>query len=441
MVSIAELLRQMPPLYALLSCLDNLLVVTGCAFLAAALFHLPLKKKPVFCILPAILCVVCGAVPPDYFKTDFTAFVWSTVLLLLPFACVALLFWGRGVWKALLTAAGYSFVEALRFLVILVFFGFDNDDRDAALELAVGFAVDLAVFLLAYLLLARYVKRRSLFVNLTGAGAALFLLMTVSASVFFATLMLLGSYAETKQAEFALMLMNVPFITATVSFALARFFKMRSESENYRRQLEMQINQFAWMEQMVEDVRMFRHDFPKKMRPLIASLEDDRPAEAKRIAQEFSDFAVNAGERFHTGNFRLDTVLFCERQIAERAGVRLDVSFDSVFPEDGIAPDDIYTIFPNALDNAIEAAHNAEGEKVVTFRSRMTKQTVYITVRNPFAGELRIKNGLPLTGKADKGAHGYGFRSLKKAAAKYGDDNVTFSAENGWFELQMFLNY
>ncbi|MBR0510763.1 MAG: GHKL domain-containing protein [Clostridia bacterium] len=78
---------------------------------------------------------------------------------------------------------------------------------------------------------------------------------------------------------------------------------------------------------------------------------------------------------------------------------------------------------------------------MVAFRSRMTKQTVYVTIRNPMAGELRMKNGLPVTSKADKGAHGYGLASLKKAAAKYGDDNVTFSAENGWFELQMFLNY
>ncbi|MBR0510762.1 MAG: hypothetical protein IJJ85_11655 [Clostridia bacterium] len=361
MVSIAELLRQMPPLYALLSCLDNLLVVTGCACLSVSLFHLPIKKKPISFILPVLLCIVCGVVPPGLFKTDFTAFVWSTVLLLLPFVCMALLFWGREAWKAFLSAAGYAFVEALRFLVLLVFCGFDNESRDDALELAVGFVVDLAVFLLAYLLLARYAKRRRLNVNVTGTGAILFGLMTVSSSVFIATLMLLGAHAETKQAEFALMLTNVPFITATVTFALVRFFKVRNESENYKRQLEMQINQFAWMERMAEDVRVFRHDFPKKMRPLIASLEDGRPAEAKRIAQEFSDFAANTGERFHTGNFRLDTVLFCERQVAERAGVKLDVSFNSVFPENGIDPDDIYTIFPNALDNAIEAAAKAGG--------------------------------------------------------------------------------
>ena len=71
----------------------------------------------------------------------------------------------------------------------------------------------------------------------------------------------------------------------------------------------------------------------------------------------------------------------------------------------------------------------------------MDKQTVYVTIRNPVAGEVKTKNGLPQTGKADKTAHGYGFKSIKKAAAKYGSDNVSFSAENGAFELRIFLRF
>lgn len=56
---------------------------------------------------------------------------------------------------------------------------------------------------------------------------------------------------------------------AGYTFALVRFFRMRQQADNYKKQLQMQIRQFEWMEQMYEDVRMFRHDFPKKMRPLL----------------------------------------------------------------------------------------------------------------------------------------------------------------------------
>ncbi|MBQ6119868.1 MAG: sensor histidine kinase, partial [Clostridia bacterium] len=264
----------------------------------------------------------------------------------------------------------------------------------------------------------------------------------LSAAVFITSLLVLApAYSRASHAEFAFMLLNIPVMSATVTFALVRFFRMRAESENYRRQLQMQIQQFEWMEQMVEDVRIFRHDFPKKMRPLIAYLDEDRPEEARQMAEQFSDFAAHTGERFHTGNYRLDTVLFCEQQIAQRDNIQIDVPFDTVFPAEGIDPDDIYTIFPNALDNAIEACRQVEGERVISFRSHRDSQTVFITIRNPMTGSVKMRNGLPQTGKTDKSAHGYGLRSLRKAAAKYGDDNVAFTAENGVFELRIFLRF
>ncbi len=445
MTALADLLRQSPPVYALISCLDNLFIIAGLAMLSAALFHLPLRKKPVFFILCGALNVIYGVAEPlvQPNADAFTAFLWSTVGLLLPFVSMALLFCGKGLWKAMLTAAGYVFVESLRFLVLLLFFGFDYTVRDDALELPVGLLVDLVFFGVAFLLLTRWAKRRALYVNVTRTGAVLFALIVLSTAVFVSTMLMIGSnYSGTKQTEFLFMLLNIPVLTATVGYALSRFFRMKTESDNYKRQLQMQIRQFEWMEQMVEDVRMFRHDFPKKMRPLIAYLDEDRPEEARKMAEQFTDFAARTGERYHTGNFRLDTVLFCEQQVALRDGISFDVPFDTVFPQEGIDPDDIYTIFPNALDNAIEACRKVPPEqRVISLRSRMDKQTVFVTIRNPVAGEVKTKNGLPQTGKDDKSAHGYGFKSIKKAAAKYGDDNVSFSVENGVFELRIFLRF
>ena len=441
MTALAELLRRLPPVVcALLGSLDNLLAVASCALFAAALFHSQPRKKPLYYALCAALCVAFGLWPAPEDKT--AALLWAAAGLALPFCCMALLFRAKGLWKAMLAAAGYAFAEAARFLILLLFFRFDYNDRNDELETLVGLCVDLVFFLLAYLLLTRWARRHTVGVNVTKNGAILFLLIVLSVGVLVTTLLVLGSsYSETRRAEFAFMLLNVPVLTGTATFALACWLRMRSEADGYRRQLDMQIRQFEWMEQMAEDVRTFRHDLPKKMRPLIAYLDEDRPEEAKRMAEQFSDFALQTGERFHTGNYRLDTVLFCEQQIAQREGARIDVPFDTVFPREGIAPDDIYTIFPNALDNAIEACRGVDGERVVSFRSHMNKQTVYVTIRNPMTGELRLRNGLPRTGKPDKTAHGYGLRSIKKAAARYGTDNVSFTAENGVFELRFFLRF
>lgn len=444
MLALADTLQRSLPVWSALSVVSTLTVIAGCALLTEAFFRLPVRQKTLPWLLCGVLALVCGALDPLLLTgSESVALLWSAVDLLLPFLSMALLFQGKALWKAMLTAAGYSFVEAVTFLILLTCFGFDYADRNDALELLVGIPVNLVFFGVSLFLCIRSVRRRTGALGLTRTGVILYLLTVLSFSVFMTTLLIVGpAIYETKHFEFSLLLLNIPTISATVTFAAVRFLRMRNESENYKRQLQMQILQFEKMEQAMEEIRIFRHDFPKKMRPLVASLDADRPEEAKHIAEQFSDFAARVGDRFHTGNFRLDTVLSFEQQLADRDNIRIDVPFDTVFPAEGIDPDDIYTIFPNALDNAIEACRSLpEAERTVVFRSRMDAQTVFVTVRNPFAGEVRTKNGLPQTSKADKAAHGYGLRSIRRAAAKYGEDNVSILSEDGVFELRLFLRY
>ncbi len=444
MNAILDLIRQSPEIFALISMLDNLVYVAGSAFITISLFRLVLRKKPVVFIVCAVICFLMGTFDAyaAFRQSDFTSFLVSVFGLVLPYACMAILFEKKGLWKAMLVTAGYTFVEAIRFVILLIFFNFDNNSRNEPLELIVEFLVDVAVFLLTGLLLARWAKKHTDALNVTRTAAVLFLLTVASVAVFVTSLMLMGSaYSAERRSEFGFMLLNIPVLTATVTYALFSFFRMRVKTETYREQLNMQIRQYQWLEQMNEDLRMFRHDFPKKMRPLIAYLDNDRTDEAREMAEGFSDYVAHTGAKFHTGNYRLDTVLACEDQIAERDGITLDVPFDTVFPAEGIEADDIYTIFPNALDNAIEACRKTDGERVIRFRSHIVGDTVYVTVTNPMAGTLRRRGSELATDKEDKNAHGYGMRSMRRAAANYGKDNVSFSAENGEFELRIFLRF
>ena len=446
MIALADSLRQSQAVYALLSVINAALVIAASTMLTRVFFRLPFRKNRIFPAACAVLTVLICAADPFItgIGSDIADLFWSAAGTLLPFAAMALLFQGKGLWKAMLTAAGYTFIEGLSFLLQLVLFGFDYENRNDALELIFSLFMNLVLFGAALLIFTKNAGKRAVLPGLTKTGAVLYLLAVLSTACFVATLLIVGPAfsAGGKRVEFAFVMLNIPLISATATFALVRYFKLRSESANMKRQLEMQISQFQRMEHMVEDVRVFRHDFPKKIRPLIAYLEGDHPEEAKQIAEQFSDFARNAGERFHTGNFRLDTVLYCEQQLASRDKIRIEVPFDAAFPAEGIEPDDIYTIFPNALDNAIEACRNVpEEQRTITLHTRMDRKTVFVTIRNPYSGEIRIKNGIPQTGKAEKTVHGYGYRSMKKAAGKYGNDNVSFSKENGIFELRLFLDY
>ena len=195
------------------------------------------------------------------------------------------------------------------------------------------------------------------------------------------------------------------------------------------------------MEKMNEDLRIFRHDLKKKLRPMVAYLNENNTEAAKEIAEELGAFVQAEGQRYRTGNYRLDTVLFCEQQAAEADGIKITFTNESSFPASGISPDDIYIIFPNALDNAVEACRRVKGEREIIVTSKPVGDEVFVTISNPIDGGLTVRDGVPQTTKRDKKLHGFGLKSIRKAAANYGSDNVDFVVEDGRFILRVSLRY
>jgi len=427
------------------SVINNILLVAGCILITSGLFRLKMRNPQVTLILCAALAAAVGAFRPYAAAHEpyLLMQIFSTLLLLLPFGCMAIVFRSKGLWKSMLVVVGYTFVESAKFLLLYLFFHYDNNERNEPVEMTVELFVDVFFFLFALAFYLLYAAKREERMEITRQGAGLFLLVTATVSVFMISLGLLSrDYTQSNQAAFVFMLLNIPLLTVTATFGMGVNLKSRAAAEVYRAQLDMQVQHYEFMARMNDDLRMFRHDFPKKMRPLIAYLDDNNVKEARAIAEQFVDFMSEQGERVRTGNYRLDTVLFCEQQVAGRDGIAIDVPYGTVFPAEGILPDDLYTIFPNALDNAIEACRKVEKDRrVIEFRTTLTDDTVYVTIRNPYAGEIKMKNGILQTNKSDRQNHGLGLRNIKKAAAHYGEENVLCSAENGVFELRLILAF
>ena len=220
---------------------------------------------------------------------------------------------------------------------------------------------------------------------------------------------------------------------------LKRFVKTQLAEQNYKNQLSLQISHVEMMEKKNEELRVFRHDMPKLLRPLAMYIQDGNYDDAMKIVEEFNVSIEKSRPRFSTGNYHLDTVLEAEQQLAEKYGVKITVPFGCAFPEEGIAPDDIYTIFPNALDNAVDSCMSCEN-KEITFISRIKGDRVFVTVSNPVSGKLHMKNGELLTTKKDSSLHGFGVRSIKKSAEKYGG-SCEYAVKDGIFTLNFSLKF
>lgn len=101
---------------------------------------------------------------------------------------------------------------------------------------------------------------------------------------------------------------------------------------------------------------------------------------------------------------------------------------------------DVYTIFGNAIDNAIESVSGlTDPEKRAIAVSVWSKSgLLLIQFENYYEKELRFENGIPATTKADKNDHGFGIRSIGYTVKKYGG-HLTISAEDHLFLLSISI--
>lgn len=88
---------------------------------------------------------------------------------------------------------------------------------------------------------------------------------------------------------------------------------------------------------------------------------------------------------------------------------------------DFLSTTDVYALFGNLLDNAIESVMKEpdEEKRIISISVSCRNQGSYIHVENYCAEQVAFENGLPLTTKMDTAYHGFGVRSIKYIVDKY----------------------
>ena len=104
----------------------------------------------------------------------------------------------KGLWKSMLAVVGYTFVESAKFLLLYLFFSYDNNARDEPVEMTVELFVDVCFFLFALAFYLLYAAKKGNRMEITRQSAGLFLLVTATAAVFMISLGLLAhEYTQT----------------------------------------------------------------------------------------------------------------------------------------------------------------------------------------------------------------------------------------------------
>lgn len=101
---------------------------------------------------------------------------------------------------------------------------------------------------------------------------------------------------------------------------------------------------------------------------------------------------------------------------------------------------DIYSLFSNILDNAIEAADQlADADKrIICLTVTARKAFLFIHQENYYEGVLRFADELPQTTKENRQYHGFGMRSIRALTQKYGGD-MQIDASGNIYILDVML--
>ncbi|MCQ2798170.1 MAG: ATP-binding protein [Bacilli bacterium] len=164
----------------------------------------------------------------------------------------------------------------------------------------------------------------------------------------------------------------------------------------------------------------------------------DNVEEKEEIINELEKSVLFYGSIGKTGNPALDCVLTEAGMSCTKHDITLSVIADGSLIE-RIKFNDVYTIFGNIIENAIESNLNCKekSKRYIELKIFERGGMCYVHVENWCKPSLSINGEIPKTSKTDKG-HGYGVKSIIYLVEKYGG-TTHIEASNSIFSLDILL--
>ncbi len=175
------------------------------------------------------------------------------------------------------------------------------------------------------------------------------------------------------------------------------------EASALQRTQEMERKQYEQLKESMEAIRLTSHDLKYQLRCLreTGELAPQQLREAEQALEVYESV-------FHSGSRPLDLILSDRRLRCAAKKIDFTCMADAA-GLDFMEPGDIYSLFCNALDNAIEWEETVadEEERFIHLSVRPEGRLLFIHVENYYAGPDLTGVALE-THKPDKDSHGYG---------------------------------
>lgn len=224
------------------------------------------------------------------------------------------------------------------------------------------------------------------------------------------------------------------------SVFIASKAEAQKEKEHLARESAEQISkeslrQYNTLKQNIDIINVKCHD----MKHVLRNYRENGDADRERYLDELDRTIEIYDCTVKTGNDVLDVILTELHLRCNAGGIRMSCMADGECLSFLEEPD-IFSLFGNIVDNAVEYLMSVDPENR-SFRLNVYRQNDFSVIRaeNYYEGTLKLnRDGLPVTTKEDGDYHGYGIRSIRMIAKKYGG-TAAVSAGDGVFSVAVLI--
>lgn len=196
--------------------------------------------------------------------------------------------------------------------------------------------------------------------------------------------------------------------------------RVQTEAHALKLKNEMAMESYRILEEKMRQGAAVRHEFAHQLATLNAMYESGDFAGIGRFLAEQTGQSRQTAQVQFTRHFAVNAMLQAAAERAEQAGIRLEVSA-MLPPELPIPEEDLCTLFMNLLDNALEAAAQAEEKnRFIHLRTYIRSGFLAVFCENGYNGRLSTDpSGRLRSTKPEPEAHGFGLALMESIAEKY----------------------
>ncbi len=289
-----------------------------------------------------------------------------------------------------------------------------------------GMVISQTLFIYVYMFMRKKVNKEKL--NLLNnryyllVGLILFLTVAIMVMVIwmYGNIKIENESVNNNLVILTLCVSLISIITIALTNRIIKDMDEKHKNDLELQHMKMEHTYFSDVNSVLEEIRILRHDMRGELAIIHGYNEMNQRDKIRiHIEKKLSEMDIQLLPQIDKDNI---ITSFLNFKLKEASSKNIDIQIQSSLSEENeiyIDKEDICRILNNIINNAIEACMECE-EKYIKLSIDMLGSCIIIKSENPYTGKLNKEGDKILTVKKDKTRHGYGLKSIKNIAEKYG---------------------